>query len=289
MGTCGADIIESQTLIIGPNAKSTTFCGGGSASLLPYYVISPYDGISSKATGKISYTVGCYAHKVLPPLGPQVKTADGRTGVTFKVYNEDPTTSKSEAIDTLTIVDTNMFLADYKNQKLKSNLWYAEIEGHLSADEDGEYKFGFGVYGTAKLFVDGKLVIDNATTQTQGSMFFGAGTVEENGIIPLKKGQKYHIKVDFASGPTSKLHSDGTVAFGGGVRLGGCLKIDAEKEIARVASMAKDADQVIICVGLKVRNSRNSVLCSPLTINRLTGKAKVPIGPTWISQAARTP
>lgn len=134
-----------------------------------------------------------------------MKTAEGCTGFTFRVYNEDHSVSKREAIDSLTIVDSNMFLADYKNLKIGSDFWYAEIDGYLIADENGEYEFGVSVYGTAKLFVDNRLVVDNETNQVQGTTFFGSGSIEEKGTISVKKGQKYHIRVDFGSGATSKL------------------------------------------------------------------------------------
>jgi beta-glucosidase len=170
------------------------------------------------------------------------------------VYNEHHGIVEREPIDSLTIVDSNMFLADYKNDKLKSDIWYAEVEGYLTADDDGEFEFGVSVYGTAKLYVDNNLVVDNETKQTQGETFFGSGSIEERGVVFLKKGQKYHIKVEFGSGATSKLHPDGVIVFGGGLRLGGCQKIDAEKAIALAYSLAKKADQVIICAGLNVSN-----------------------------------
>lgn len=221
----------------------------------------------------MAYTVGCHAHKELPLLGPQVETAEGRTGLSFKVYNEDHSVSKREAIDSLTIVDSNMFLADYKNPKIKSEFWYAEIEGYLTAEDDGEYEFGVSVYGTAELFVDDKLVVDNATKQVQGNTLFGSGSVEEKGTISVKKGQKYGIKVNFGSGATSKLRSEGVVVFGGGIRLGGCQKFEAENEIARASSLAKEVDQVIVCAGLNV-SIRISASKLMLTFRSPTGREK---------------
>jgi beta-glucosidase len=268
-----ANIFVTQTLVVGPNAKFAAFSGGGSASLLPYYAVSPFEGVSKKVSGKVSYCIGCHAHKELPLLGPQVKTAAGRTGFMFKVYNEDHSVSKREAIDSLTIVDSNMFLADYTNPKLESNFWYAEIEGDLIADDDGDYEFGVSVYGTAKLFVDDKLVVDNETNQVQGTTFFGSGSIEEKGIISVKKGQKYHIRVDFGSGATSKLRTDGVVVFGGGLRLGGCHTIDKHEATAHACSLAKEADQVIICAGLNV-SIHVSTLKLIFTFRRPTGKEK---------------
>lgn len=144
---------------------------------------------------------------------------------------------------------------DYNPPKINGDLWYADVEGSFVAEEDGDFEFGLGVYGTAKLYIDGKMLIDNETTQTKGTLFFNCGTVEEKGILPLKKGQTYHVKVEFASAPTCKLNQGSSVLFGGGaLRIGGAKVIDADDEVKNAAALAKDADQVIICAGLNVRS-----------------------------------
>jgi beta-glucosidase len=131
-------------------------------------------------------------------------------------------------------------LMDYKVPQNTSGLWYADIEGYFTPEMDGRYTLGLCVYGTAKLFVDGEMLIDNATRQRQGSAFFGCGTVEENGAIRVKKGQTYHIKVEFASAPTNTLGSGGVVRFGGGgFRMGGVFDMDPDEEIQCAVELAK--------------------------------------------------
>lgn len=39
---------EKTTLVIGPNADLAAYCGGGSASLLAYYTVTPRQGIADK-------------------------------------------------------------------------------------------------------------------------------------------------------------------------------------------------------------------------------------------------
>ncbi|PMD44931.1 glycoside hydrolase family 3 protein [Hyaloscypha variabilis F] len=241
---------NKKTLIVGPNAKIATYHGGGSASLAAYYAVTPFDGISAQLTHPPSYTTGCYAHKELPLLGTLLKTDKGAAGVTFRAYNQPPSVKDRELCDEIVLDKTEFLLMDYNNPKLKA-LWYADIEGDFTAEEDSDFELGLGVYGTAKLFVDGKLVIDNETKQTKGDLFFHCGTIEEKGILSVKKGQKYHIKVEFASAPACKLDQGTNVLFGGGAaRIGGAKVIDADKEVKHAAELAKDADQVIICAGL---------------------------------------
>lgn len=74
--------------------------------------------------------------------------------------------------------------------------------------------------------------------------------MEEKGRYKLCKGQKYHLKVVFGSGPTSKFSTGSVIIGQGAMRVGGCKVVDATEEIRRAAELAKGADQVIICAGL---------------------------------------
>lgn len=248
--------LSLKTLVLGPNAKIATYHGGGSASLAAYYAVTPFDGISAQLTTPPSYSEGCYAHKELPLLGTLLKTEKGEPGVTFRAYNDPPSVKDRELCDEIVLTKTEFLLMDYNCPTIKSALWYADIDGYFIAEEDSDFELGLGVYGAAKLYVDGKLVIDNETKQRKGTLFFHCGTVEETGILSVKKGQKYHIKVEFLSAPACKLDQGSNVLFGGGAaRIGGAKVIDADKEVKHAAELAKDADQVIICAGLNVRYS----------------------------------
>ena len=220
--------------------------------------MTPFDGISSQLISPPEYTVGCYAHKELPLLGNLLKTDKGEPGMTFRAYNDPPSVQNRELADEIILTKTELLMMDYNCPRLKGPLWYADIEGSLTAEEDGNFEFGLGVYGTAKLFIDGKLLIDNDTKQTKGSLFFDCGTVEEKGILPIKKGQTYQIRVEFASAPSCKLEQRKNVLFGGGALRIGCAKIiDADQEVKHAVALAKGADQVIICAGLNVSAFRH--------------------------------
>jgi len=166
----------------------------------------------------------------------------------MRVYNDPPNQLDRKCIDELVVSKTRLLFADYGSSELNGSLWYAEFVGSFVSDQDCEWEFGLVVCGTGKLYVNDELVIDNATTQVQGELFFGCATREEKGQVFLKKDQRYTIRIDFASTPARKLTGP---AFPGGVlRVGGCKIIDADDEIQRACRLAKDADQVIICAGL---------------------------------------
>jgi len=208
-------------------------------------------------------------------LGAVLKTDKGEPGFTFRAYNEPPSVKDRELADEITLTKSELLMMDYYCSKLKGYLWYADVEGYFTAEEDCDFEMGLGVYGAAKLYIDGKLLIDNETKQTKGTMFFSCGTVEEKGILSVKKGQTYHVKVEFVSAPASKLDQGSNVLFGGGaVRIGGAKVIDADNEVKHAAELAKDADQVIICAGLNVSHQHRTFQNKSLTFCRPTGKAR---------------
>ncbi|KAI0842378.1 glycoside hydrolase family 3 protein [Hypoxylon sp. FL0890] len=241
---------DKKTVVIGPNAKVATYHGGGSASLAAYYAITPFDGISNKLSSPPDYTIGQYSHKLLPLLGYATKSIKGEQGMTMKVYTEGPEVPDRQAVDQLELLKTEMLLIDYENPNLISPLWYATLEGSLVAEEDATWEFGVVVSGSANLYINDELVVDNTEKQRLGDAFFGSATVEEKGFYKLEKGKTYNFKVTFGSSPTSKLGGGAVLLNGGALRIGGCKVVDPKAEIARAVELARDADQVIICAGL---------------------------------------
>ena len=242
---------SKKTLVIGPNADIAAYCGGGSARLPAYYTVTPLEGIKKKSTGEVIFSQGAYGHKELPLLGEQLKTEDGQPGYTFRVYTEPSSRKDREAVDTLHMRSSSAFLMDYKHPKVSGDLYYITMDGLFEPTESGVYDFGLSVAGTGLLYVDGELVVDNKTEQRQGVSFFGIGTPEERGSIYLNANQPYRIHVDYGTAPTSNLKLHGVVSFGpGGLRLGGCRRIDPEQAIQDAVQLAEQVDQVVVCVGL---------------------------------------
>ncbi|KAF2086366.1 glycoside hydrolase family 3 protein [Saccharata proteae CBS 121410] len=241
---------KKTVAIIGPNAKIACYAGGGSANLRPYYAVTPFDGISAQAS-HVEYALGAVGYKHLPVLSTVCKTKDDKLGLTATFYLEPPTNLERKAIDKVHVESSDMLLSDYTHPELKGDTFYMDLEGTLTPEEDGNFTFGLTVCGTAKLFVDGELVVDNEINQRQGDAFFGSGTVEEKGSMQVKAGKTYNILVHFGSSTTSKMKVKGaTVMAGGGLRLGGARDTEPRAEIAKAVEVAKQVDQVVVCAGL---------------------------------------
>jgi beta-glucosidase len=235
--------------LIGWQMKNPSITGGGSASLEPYYSISPFEAIKAKLdpSTEVVYEVGAYAHKMLPMITRDMKNAQ------IHFFNEPSSVKDRECVGTVPLQKSYFQLMDYKNPKLHFDLFYASMEADFTPDKSGPWDFGLTVYGTANFYMDDKLIIDGTTNQQPGTSFFSKGTAEVYNTIDLTAGKTYKLRIDFGSSATSTMKAQGVVSFGGGgARLGACPVIQVDEAIQAAAKAAKEADHAILCVGLNV-------------------------------------
>jgi beta-glucosidase len=216
-----------------------------------------FDAIKSRLPPsiQINYEVGAYAHKMLPILDKGIKSLHSESsGATIRFFNEKFSGSpdKRQCICEEQLQDLDFQLMDYnRNPKLNYELFYATVEAEFTPDADGPWDFGLTVCGTANLYVDDKLVIDNTTSQQPGEAFFKKGTVEKIVQVTLDSKKTYKLRIEFGSANTSKLMSVGVVSFGGGgARLGACQAIRTETLIANAVKLAAESQHVVLCTGL---------------------------------------
>ena len=236
--------------VIGPNAKVRVFSGGGSASLLPYYTVSPFQGICNQCD-EVRFSQGTYSHKELPLLGRLLHTKDGQVGFNLRTYDKPLGEPNRKLLDMLHQTNSYIYVADYEIPDYNSSTYYMDIEGYFTPEENGTYDFGLTVQGTGQLFIDDSLVVDNTQNQKPGTAFFGAGTMEKIGSVDLQAGKTYKVTVNFGTAPTAKQIERATVSFGaGGLRIGVCKQIDTQQAILSAATLAAEVDQVVVFAGL---------------------------------------
>jgi beta-glucosidase len=234
--------------LIGSHMKYPQICGGGSAALLPYYSVSLYDAISEVLSKdvEITYEVGAYAHNMLPVMDRML------SGAVMHFYNEPPTVTNRKLLGTEPVTSTAFQLMDYNEiPELNRALFWTSLVGEFTPDVSGTWDFGLSVFGTANLYIDDELVIDNTSEQTRGTSFFGKGTVQVTGSKVVAKDQKYKLRIEFGSANTTTMETIGMVNFGGGAaHLGACLRMDAKQMIEDAVQAAANSDYTIICTGL---------------------------------------
>ncbi|KAJ3030433.1 hypothetical protein HDV00_008885 [Rhizophlyctis rosea] len=241
-----------KVAVIGPNAKNSSVTGGGSASLLPYRVVSAFEALKEtveQAGGSVEFEVGCYAHKMSPVLNGQIKTPSGQNGFQIDFYKADPFTSQSaQAAATVITPDSNN-LFDVPEGISPTNFW-AKGTALYVPPKTATYTFGLTVAGRAKLFVNDQLVVSNCDNQTAGDSFFSNGTIEELGEIQLEQGKQYTLRVEFEN-KFLLPPPDGVAPLrSGGFRVGCCEKLDEETALAQAEKLAKESDIVVLVAGL---------------------------------------
>lgn len=241
---------QKKIAVIGPNSRIATYCGGGSAALNPYRAVTPYDGLVEAAQGGVEFAQGVYGHQMLPLLGKHLRTEEGATGFSLKIFNEPPTVASRKPLETRQETDSMVIFMDYSHPELQPT-WYADAEGTFVPESSGTYDFGLTVHGTGRLYVDGELLINNADVQRAGTSFFGSGTKEEIVSIELEAGRKYKILTQWGCGKTSTFKVPGVVDFGhGGFRFGACKQLAPQEGIAEAVKVASTVDQVVLFAGL---------------------------------------
>lgn len=166
------------------------------------------------------------AHKYLPTLEAYLKTPSGLPGWQCTFYTQDAQGTPSTEVAKYVLNTTAIKLNDFLPSGLTPN-WKIKLEGKLTVDKTAVYEFGLAVAGRAKLWVDGKLTIDNWTRQTPGDYFYGylhcqllqtysyssfrrQGTIEEKGDVQLEEGQPVDILVEYINTLPPDTTNDGT-------------------------------------------------------------------------------
>ena len=164
--------------VIGPNARTTCYSGGGSASLAPTYLVSPLEAITTAAESigaTVSYTVGADNNRWTPFLTPFIAYPDksyGKgPGVVCDFYDTNPW--GNEGVEPL-FTKTNNSAFSYFIDGIPKEVpvrGYVSLRTTFKPDETGTWLLGLGVAGQADLYVDGKKVVDNSTDQEAGLLF----------------------------------------------------------------------------------------------------------------------
>ncbi|KAH7107285.1 beta-glucosidase [Auriculariales sp. MPI-PUGE-AT-0066] len=245
-----------KVAVIGPNAKQRIIYGGGSASLKPLYVVSPFEGLESAfGKDKTLYAEGIRSYNQLPVLDHDLITPDGQPGWRMEFFNHDAKDQDKPLFDKpVHILESVQETQIHLNDSTVANIqgltpqWSIKLTGYLAPqDYDGEFEFGIGVIGRARLSVDGQTVVENWDNQTKGWAFFGRGSQESRGKCKVVKGQKHKIEMIYNN--VSPLH-DYVPAITPAVRLGGAKVVDADAEIVAAEKAAKEADVAILIIGL---------------------------------------
>lgn len=227
--------------VIGQNARDARTQGGGSATVIPETVVSPLDAIRAAALGaEVRYELGAVVQEGVAeiPLARLRNPATGEAGLRVTFFDADGAELFAE------------------NRRSTALVWFGGdapiaasativFETLYTPEATGDIELGFAGANRGRLFVDGRLVLDDSPViegTDLGAAFLNPPSL--TATVAVEAGRETSIRVEFlraAGGPIS-----GAMSATLGI---GPERTDADELIARAAAQAAASDLAIVVVG----------------------------------------
>ncbi|MEX0885503.1 MAG: glycoside hydrolase family 3 C-terminal domain-containing protein [Phycisphaeraceae bacterium] len=149
--------------VIGPNARVARIGGGGSASVTPFYTVSPYEGLKNHLPDHVElvYEEGCSLLGGLEGITSEhLLTSDDKPGLDAAYFPKHDL----NATPGLTRTDGEVDFSwgwNAPGENMPKNDWAARWTGYLNVPTAGDYKLGGSFQdGACRLYIAGALVLD---------------------------------------------------------------------------------------------------------------------------------
>ncbi len=219
--------------VIGPYARTAQILGGGSSSVTPHYAVSPYEGIRGRAGSRIKVETlpGCFIYKALPAPAPEtLSTPEGRRGLSLSLFNGTELSGPCVYTEVTTCVQYGWF--ENAIPAVDPEAFSLRLEGSFTPQESGTHTLAVSAVGWARLYLDGKLIIDHTSDADMAKQL----TAE----LKLKGGKAYPIKIEYYWKGNPRWRA---LSFGH-------QPPHAKDMLAEAVSLAKNSDVVILIAGL---------------------------------------
>jgi beta-glucosidase len=243
--------------IVGPLADSIPALEGNYNGTSSHYA-TPLDGIRKQfASAQVTYTPGTkFLRDPVTIPASAYHTEDGKAGITAAFFNSKDLSGPPVATRTDELIGfrgPGFGFGSRLPEGVGQGDFSARYSGFLRSDETDNYRFTISGAGGVRVWLDGKLVIDDWTEHPMGRGFGffqdPAVTAVRSAEMKLEKGKDYALKVEF-------FHTATTPAAGGRGRggfgpSGPTLSWRAGmNDVESAAAAARQADVVIAMVGI---------------------------------------
>jgi beta-glucosidase len=234
-----------RLLVVGPNAAHARIGGGGSASVTPFYTVSPLEGIRELCGPDvvIDYLEGCSITGTMEPVRDALfhRDADGQFAAGLKAEffdSRDTGTTPVKSSYPVPQVDFSWGWAS-PGLNVNRNQFAVRFSGVIVPPVTGSYRLAvFAQEGVVSLRLDGRLVHNlwekPADTENFEANYRNAYLVED---YTFTAGVPVAIALDY-----------GKRAARAAIRLE--WEIPGNRSADKIISAARAADAVIVCAGL---------------------------------------
>lgn len=250
-GLLPLDPDELGTLaVIGPNAETGTYQGGGSSQVIAHHVSHPLDALRIRfGAERIVHEPGCVTHKFLPELAPDRLGVDAppepgvgdeadERPIHLTVHTDPGFTGDPVAERRLRTLQARLFTGRMPGIE-DSSTFGARYTTRFLPRRTGAHTFSLSAVGQARLLVDGEVVVDNWTAPEPGEWFFSFASREQLGAVTLEEGVPAELVVEYGrevmQGPI-------------GLRVG-LLEPVPDDMLERAAATAAGAQAALVLVG----------------------------------------
>lgn len=249
---------EGTVAVIGPNAASMTLQGGGSCQVFPNRSDSNLASqLRARLGAAVTHERGCEGgHYLLPLQRPVLSCRGVAAGVLRGEFFDEGAGAGCGAakrpVATLVLQNpdvgtfSGIYLPEPPAGMDKQRPWSARFEGVLEPEETGPFELGLFATGVAKVFLNGKLVLQVPSAGKKPLPIMPSSTYvpEERVVLDLEAGRKYELLLCWAS--TSILPT-----FPAQCHLGGRPRpwADEEELLRRAEEAAGAADVAVVVVG----------------------------------------
>jgi beta-glucosidase len=222
--------------VIGPLAARPAVQGGGSAEVTPAYVSSPLEAITARRRVAVTYEPGGALPGPTPPIDYRwlgVAPGSSEPGLQADVFASLDLSGPPVVSERLA-----RSLARWGGSPapgVAAGHFSARLTGEFVADRSGTWEFGLSSAGRARLFLDGRLLVEHL----EPDRFYRQGANEARARVELERGSRHRL--------VAELRID-TGADLAGLRVGARPVIPADAR-QRAARAAAEADVAVLVVG----------------------------------------
>ena len=188
--------------IIGPNALEARLGGGGSASVTPFYSVSPLEGIRNLVPPEteIVFEEGCGLNGELKVVDSKYVYPNGEkkniVGFNAEYYNNNKLDGQPSVVTIDPEIDFSWGWSSPK-QGITNGGFSVKWTGRLVPPKTGDYKLGISAAGGFRLYVNGNLLLDEWDRKSRENFEADLSFISKNVSVSLIKDNPVDVQIDF--------------------------------------------------------------------------------------------